>query len=117
MDKGLHSAFKELLEDISNQKCIDCGKCNKGMVNPQWASVNNGIFLCLNCSGIHRSLGVEVSIIKSIVMDNFTESEITKMKIGGNKNFNEFIEFYKLTNEAQHIKYFSKACDYYRRRV
>lgn len=38
----------------------------------QWASVNNGILLCLNCSGVHRSFGVRVSFVRSITMDSWS---------------------------------------------
>ena len=47
-----------------NQVCADCPTRN-----PQWASVNHGIFLCLNCSGIHRSLGSHISKVRSLTLD------------------------------------------------
>ena len=45
-----------LLKQDDNRKCCDC--LSRG---PTWASVNMGMFMCLNCSGIHRSLGVHLS--------------------------------------------------------
>ena len=38
---------------------------------PRWASMNLGIFLCLNCSGIHRRLGVHISKVKSVTLDGW----------------------------------------------
>jgi len=64
-----------------NDKCADCG-----MKNPQWASVSFGTIFCLECSGIHRSLGVHISFVRSIAMDSWTDAQLALMKKGGNAN-------------------------------
>lgn len=79
--------LKEISNREENKKCIDCG-----MVRPQWASITYGVFLCLNCAGVHRSYGVKVSMVKSVGMDVWTDPEIKKMEIGGNKRFTEIIK-------------------------
>lgn len=42
-------ALEEVQVIAGNQQCCDCGEAN-----PDWASINLGITLCIVCSGIHR---------------------------------------------------------------
>ena len=81
--------FTELMKIKENKRCFDCN-----VKSCQWASINNGIFLCTNCSGIHRGLGVDKSYIRSILWDNWTENQLEFMKQGGNKNLKEFLVNY-----------------------
>ncbi|CAK9205445.1 unnamed protein product [Sphagnum jensenii] len=47
-----------------NDVCADCGA-----VEPDWASLNLGILLCIECSGVHRNLGVQISKVRSLTLD------------------------------------------------
>ena len=44
--------------------------------DPTWASANLGVYLCLNCSGVHRSLGTHITQVRSITMDAWFPDQI-----------------------------------------
>ena len=106
-----HPDIPEILKKGENSKCVDCG-----IENPKWASMNNGVFLCLKCAGIHRSFGMSVSLIRSLQIDSWTEKQLLYLTKGGNINFkNNLSEFNIAETAALDIKYKSKAADYYRK--
>ena len=68
-----------LLSTHPSFKC--CAECDSPA---EWASINLGITLCLECSGAHRSLGVHISKVRSLAMDSWPPHLLTFMKVSGN---------------------------------
>lgn len=69
------AVLSALLREEDNKYCADCD--SKG---PRWASWNLGIFLCIRCAGIHRNLGVHISRVKSVNLDQWTAEQISVLK-------------------------------------
>ncbi|KAL0073118.1 hypothetical protein F4703DRAFT_1899680 [Phycomyces blakesleeanus] len=76
--------LKDLLSQSANMTCADCGK-----KDPRWASWNLGIFVCIQCSGIHRSLGTHISKVKSVDLDTWVPEQIDSMVQWGNGRANK----------------------------
>ncbi|XP_077510847.1 centaurin beta 1A isoform X2 [Amblyomma americanum] len=66
-------AHIQLTSIPGNELCCDCRS-----PGPCWASINLGVTLCIECSGIHRSMGVHVSKVRSLTLDTW-EPEILKV--------------------------------------
>jgi len=106
-----HPDIPEILSLPGNSKCCDCNA-----EKPKWASLNNGIFLCLKCAGVHRSLGVDISTIRSLQIDSWTDKQILYLSKGGNDKFIKNLSDFQIETNAQtDLKYKSKASDYYRK--
>uniref|UniRef100_A0A8C9PSL3 Arf-GAP domain-containing protein n=1 Tax=Spermophilus dauricus TaxID=99837 RepID=A0A8C9PSL3_SPEDA len=71
-----------------NDVCCDCGSSE-----PTWLSTNLGILTCIECSGIHREMGVHISRIQSLELDKLGTSELLLAKNVGN-NTNAIISFF-----------------------
>jgi len=107
----------ELRAISGNDRCVDCF-CR----GPQWASINFGVFMCLECSGTHRSLGVHISFVRSVTMDSWTNDQIQMMRTGGNDKCNNFLDKYKSLYKSGgkcniSSKYNSPAAQLYMQRI
>ncbi|XP_053188931.1 stromal membrane-associated protein 1 [Scomber japonicus] len=83
-----HQAIlSKLLREDYNKYCADCEA--KG---PRWASWNLGVFMCIRCAGIHRNLGVHISRVKSVNLDQWTSEQIQSMVDMGNHRAKQLYE-------------------------
>ncbi|XP_015234995.1 PREDICTED: arf-GAP with coiled-coil, ANK repeat and PH domain-containing protein 1 [Cyprinodon variegatus] len=80
-------ALEEIQAIPGNKQCCDCGEAS-----PTWASINLGITLCITCSGIHRSLGVHFSKVRSLTLDSWEPELIKLMCELGNSVINRIYE-------------------------
>uniref|UniRef100_A0A8C5NU61 Arf-GAP with coiled-coil, ANK repeat and PH domain-containing protein n=1 Tax=Jaculus jaculus TaxID=51337 RepID=A0A8C5NU61_JACJA len=85
-----------------NAQCCDCRE-----PAPEWASINLGVTLCIQCSGIHRSLGVHFSKVRSLTLDSW-EPELVKLMCElGNVVINQI---YEARVEAMAVKKPGPSC-------
>lgn len=106
--------MKQMREsDPANKACVDCGRNN-----PQWASVNNSCFFCIECSGRHRSVGVHISFVRSCTMDSWTMKQLKAMEVGGNGALKKFFKDQGFRSDLTiEQRYGSRAGELYRERI
>ncbi|TKY49695.1 ADP-ribosylation factor GTPase-activating protein AGD11 [Spatholobus suberectus] len=88
MSSGPQKRLDNLMCQAGNKYCADCGS-----LEPKWVSSSLGVFICIKCSGIHRSLGVHISKVLSLKLDEWSDEQVDALvKLGGNTLINKKYE-------------------------
>uniref|UniRef100_A0A8P0T3H7 Arf-GAP with GTPase, ANK repeat and PH domain-containing protein 1 n=1 Tax=Canis lupus familiaris TaxID=9615 RepID=A0A8P0T3H7_CANLF len=80
-------ALQSIRNIRGNSHCVDCDT-----QNPNWASLNLGALMCIECSGIHRNLGTHLSRVRSLDLDDWPIELIKVMSSIGNELANSVWE-------------------------
>jgi len=80
--------LQQLQKIPANKKCAECGS-----KQPTWASTNLGVFVCIRCSSVHRSMGTHISKVKSATLDIWKMDTVAHFREqGGNQKVNTIYE-------------------------
>lgn len=106
-----HEVMSQLVGMPGNKTCIDCGDAR-----PMWASLSFGGLMCLTCCGAHRAMGVHLSFMRSLNLDNWTEKQVMYMRVGGNDTLRAFFAQKGVQDSGQE-RYHTPAAALYRMRI
>jgi len=121
MVADIEALTQEALALPGNERCFDC---DADCAADPWVSLTHATVICIECSGLHRSLGTHISFVRSVQLDKLKEAEVQALLRGGNGSFLEFLED-PARSVKRHVwlalpieaRYHTPAADLYRRRL
>merc|ERR1712137_1475137 len=81
------SYLRDLRVIEANRFCADCGA-----PDPEWGLMNLSVLICFECSGVHRSLGVHISKVRSLTLDEWNPELFHLIEFFGNEKGNQIFE-------------------------
>ena len=111
---SISSKICSILNEKLNNNCFDCGK-----KDPKFISINNGIFICENCCGIHKKFPKNVSILIENNLESLEDELIGYLFHGGNKKLKDFLsyDFPPLEKIDREKLYITKGMEFYRKKL
>ena len=103
--------IEEIRNDEMNNECFDCGSSN-----PEYISINNGIFICKKCIFYHYKFPDEISTLMKNNLESLKQAELLYLYYGGNRRLSEFLytNFPKLNKYQPELLYKTDELKYYR---
>merc|ERR1719329_2103014 len=112
-DKKSQAELKRLRGLSGNTRCADCDRQDNS-----WSSVSLGVFICVTCSDVHRSVGTHISKVKGCTGTYlWGPDELEKMATVGNQRANELYGTEKVDPAASKEQKQRYVCQKYEKRA
>jgi ADP-ribosylation factor GTPase-activating protein 2/3 len=110
MDDEIERELSTLRAIPENRRCFDCDS-----TPATWASLHFGVFICMNCAGIHRGFGTHITLVRSLELDRWNKKYCTYMRLGGNRRAKEHFGHISALPNNRIEKYLSEEATRYKK--